>query len=55
VFKNAGWLSFLEKFQVHIYIVTHAFVASFDGTKAQLADLMLQVSEESIAKVIVIL
>ena len=43
---KVGWLGFLQKFSGFNLAISRAFVTSFDGMKAQVRDIMLQLREE---------
>lgn len=49
LFQKVGWLTFCESLQGYNDKATKAFAESFDGTKAQVGNLALTVSEDSVA------
>ena len=49
MFRKAGWFQFCAKLQDYNYEVARAFAKCLDGYEAQLGDMVIQVSEESIA------
>ena len=46
---KVGWLGFLQKFSGFNLVISRAFVTSFDGMKAKVGDIMLQLTEEFIS------
>jgi hypothetical protein len=49
IFNRAGWHIFFTKLDGHHYTTTRAFSESFNGQWARIANLVMQVTEESIA------
>ena len=49
VILRVGWLGFLHKFSGFNLATFRAFVASFDGVKAQVGDIELRLTEEFVS------
>ena len=47
-----GWLGILQKFSGFNLAISRAFVASFDGIKAQIGDVELRLTEEFVSQAI---
>jgi hypothetical protein len=45
-----GWVKFIQSFEGFDLEITQDFAKTFDGARAKIGDLQLQVSEESIAE-----
>ena len=51
VLHQASWLPFLHKFSGYNLEVTRQFASTFDGSRAQVGNLILSISEEYISQV----
>lgn len=52
ILHQASWLPFFYKISGHNIDVTRQFVETFDGSKAQVGNLKLSITEEFISQVI---
>ena len=52
IVSRYGWLDFLQKFSGFNMVVSKAFAESFDGVRAQLADVEIKLSEKFISQAI---
>ena len=52
VLHQASWLPFLHKFSSYNLEVTRQFASTFDGSRAQVGNLILSILEEYISQVI---
>ena len=48
--SQVGWLEFIQSFNGFNLEVARAFANTFDGAKAKIGDVQIQVTEEFIAK-----
>ena len=49
---KVGWLGFLQKFSSFNLVVSRAFATSFDGMKAQVGDIVLQLTKQFLSQTI---
>jgi hypothetical protein len=47
--EEFGWLSFIRKFDGFNMVVARQFALSFDGGRAKVGDLQLEITEQSIS------
>ena len=50
--KNQGWVVFLEKFQGYNLQAAHEFALKFDGCRAKVGDIQLEITEEFLSEAI---
>ena len=51
ILHQASWIPFLHKFSGYNLEVTRQFATTFDGSKAQVGNLILSISDEYISQV----